>query len=58
MRLGHFSAMLLCAAVISIAFAWLSRPTRKERLFCVLRYFLYFVVISLALAWLMFPFSR
>lgn len=58
MHLNHLSAMLLCAAVISIAFAWLSRPTRKERILCVLRYFLYFVVLALALAWLMFPFSR
>ncbi|HEV2297236.1 MAG TPA: hypothetical protein VGR72_01815 [Candidatus Acidoferrales bacterium] len=58
MHLSHFSAMLFCAAAISIAFAWLSRRTRKERILCALRYFLYFVVVSLALAWLMFPFSR
>jgi hypothetical protein len=50
--------MLLCAALISIAFAWLSRPTGKERLLCALRYFIYFVLVSLVLAWLMFPFSR
>jgi hypothetical protein len=57
-QLSHFSAMLLCAALISISFSWLSRPTRKERLLCALRYFLYFVIVSLALAWLMYPFSR
>ena len=58
MRLGHFPALLLCAALISVAFSWLSRPTRKERIAWALRYFLYFVLVSLALAWLMFPFSR
>jgi hypothetical protein len=57
-HLGHFAAMLLCAAFISVAFAWLSRPSRKERIFCAIRYFLYFVVVTLALAWLMYPFSR
>lgn len=58
MQLGHFSAMLLCAAAISTSFAWLSRPTRKQRILFALRYFLYFLIVSLALAWLMFPFSR
>jgi hypothetical protein len=58
MRLGQFPALLLCAALISVAFAWLSRPTLKERVLCALRYFLYFVLVSLALAWLMYPFSR
>ena len=58
MHLSHFSAMLLCAAVISIAFAWLSRPTFKQRILYALRYFLYLVIVSLALAWLMFPFSH
>ncbi|HEV2490791.1 MAG TPA: hypothetical protein VGT03_13380 [Candidatus Acidoferrales bacterium] len=58
MHLSHLSALLVCAALISISFAWLSRPTRKERITCAIRYFLYFIVVTLALAWLMYPFSR
>lgn len=58
MHMGHLSAMLLCAAFISISFAWLSRPSRKERIICAIRYFIYFIVVTLALAWLMYPFSR
>jgi hypothetical protein len=50
--------MLLCAAFLSVSFAWLSRPARKERITCAIRYFLYFIVVTLALACLMYPFSR
>ena len=50
--------MVLCAALISVTLAWLSRPTTKTRLLCALRYFALFVVISVALGWLMYPFSH
>ncbi|MHB8540157.1 MAG: hypothetical protein ACYDCD_04330 [Candidatus Acidiferrales bacterium] len=58
MHLGHFSAMLLCAVLISVALASLGKPTMKERFTCALRYFALFVVVSVALAWLMYPFSH
>ena len=58
MHLSHFSTMLLCALLISVALASLAKPTTKERLTCAIRYFALFVVISLALAWLMYPFSH
>lgn len=58
MQISHFSAMLLCAALVSVAFAWLSRPTAKERIRCAIRYFVLFVAISVALGWLMYPFSH
>jgi hypothetical protein len=57
-KLGHFTSLLLTALLISVIFAWLTRTTTKERIACALRFFLYFVVISVALGWLMFPFTR
>jgi len=50
--------MLLCAVLISVALASLAKPTTKERVTCAIRYFALFVVISVALAWLMYPFSH
>ena len=58
MHLGHFSTMLLCALLISVALASLAKPTIKERVTCAIRYSALFVVISVALAWLMYPFSH
>ncbi|MHB8754687.1 MAG: hypothetical protein ACYC92_06985 [Candidatus Acidiferrales bacterium] len=58
MHLAHFAALLLCAALISVALASLAKPTTKERVTCAIRYFALFVVISVALAWLMYPFSH
>ena len=58
MHLSHFSTLLLGAALISVALASLAKPTAKERFTCAIRYFALFVVISLALAWLMYPFSH
>jgi hypothetical protein len=58
MRLAHFQAMLLFALVISIAFAFLSRQSARERWKYALWSFLAFLLIALALAWGMFPFPR
>lgn len=58
MHLEHFPVMLLCALLISVALASLSKATTKERLTCAIRYFALFVVLSVALAWLMYPFSH
>lgn len=58
MQFNHFSALVLCAALIAVAFGWLSRSTTKERVTSALRYFVLFVIIAVALGWLMYPFSR
>ena len=50
--------MLLSAGLISVAFASLSEPTAGKRFSRALPYFVIFVVISVALGWLMYPFSH
>ncbi len=56
--MGHFPAMLLCAGLISVAFAALSQRTAGKRFSRALLYFVLFVVISVAFGWLMYPFSH
>ncbi len=58
MRLAHFPALLLFALVISIAFAFLSKQTSRDRLKYAIWSFLAFLLIALGIAWLMFPFPR
>ena len=53
MRFTHFQAMLLFAVVISVAFAFLSKQSPRDRLRYALWSFLAFLVISLGIAWLM-----
>ena len=50
--------MLVCAGLISVAFASLSQPTVRKRFSRALLYFVLFVVISVAIGWLMYPFSH
>jgi len=50
--------MLLCAGLISAAFAALSQPMAEKRFSRALLYFALFVVISVAIGWLMYPFSH
>lgn len=58
MTLNHFQALLLFAAVISIAFAFLTKQTARDRLKYALWAFLAFVLVAVALGWLMYPFPR
>ena len=58
MQLTHFQAMLLFALVISVAFAFLSKESPRERLKYAVWSFLAFLLIGLAIAWMMFPFPR
>lgn len=55
---SNFSLLLLSALLISIVFACVFHPTAKERVLAALRYFLILVIFSMALAWLMYPFSH
>lgn len=50
--------MLLFAALISIAVASLARRTTKRRIQYALWTFFMFMVVSIAVAWLLYPFSR
>jgi hypothetical protein len=56
--LGHFATLLLCALLISVVFGCVFHPTAKTRILAVLRYFLLLIIFTLALTWLMLPFSH
>lgn len=58
MRLTHFQALLLFALVISVAFAFLSKQSPRDRLKYAIGSFLAFLLVALGIAWLMFPFPR
>lgn len=58
MKFTHFDALLLFAVVISIAFAFLTKQTARDRLKYALWAFLAFVLIAVALGWIMYPFPR
>ena len=58
MNLSHFPAMLLFALIISLAFAFLTKHTAKERLTYAAWAFLMFVLIAIAIGWVMYPFPR
>jgi hypothetical protein len=55
---NHFSAMLLFAALISIAVGSLARRTAANRIRYALWTFALFLLVSIAVAWLLYPFSR
>jgi hypothetical protein len=52
----HFGLMLLFALLVSTVFAVLLRDTPREQLRLGLRLLGAFVVVALALGWLMYPF--
>jgi hypothetical protein len=56
--LNHFRAMIIFALLISIATAGLTQRTTRGRIRHAGISFALFVVIGLAIAWLMFPFSK
>ena len=56
--LSHFGAMLIFALLVSLAFACLARRTALERVKFALSVFVKFIVIGVAIGWLMYPFSR
>lgn len=56
--LTHFESLLLFALVISVAFAFLGKQTARERLRYALLAFLTFVLVAVAIGWLMYPFPR
>ncbi len=58
MTLNHFQAMLLFAFVVSVTFAFLTKRRLGERLKYALWAFLVFLVLGVAIGWLMYPFSR
>ena len=57
-HLTHFQAMVLFAVIISIAFAFLSKRTLRDRLIYLGWSLLGFLGIAVAIAWILFPLSR
>ena len=58
MTISHFPAMVIFAVVVSLVFAFLSKPTMVERLRYALWAFVAFLVVAIGIGWLMYPFSR
>jgi len=58
MNLTHLQAMLMFAFVISVAFALLSKRTLNDRIKYALWALLAFLLIAVAIGWLMYPFPR
>ncbi len=58
MNFTHFQALLLFAFVVSVAFAFLTKRTLNERLKYALWAFLLFLLVGIAIGWVMYPFSR
>lgn len=56
--LSHFQALLIFAAVISVAFGFLGRRQPKDRVRYILWSFFLFLIVGIGIGWLMYPFSR
>ena len=58
LRINHFAAMVLLAALLATAFAALGQRNGLERLRYAIWSFALFILIGVGIAWLMYPFSR
>ena len=56
--MSHLSDMAWYALIVSVALGFLSRRTPKERVKYIVISFFAFVLIAIAIGWLMFPFSH
>lgn len=56
--MSHFADMVWFALIISVALGVLSRSTVVDQVKYAALSFVAFMVISIAIAWLMFPFSH
>ena len=57
-HLGHFGAMVVFAAFVSVAFSCLTHRTTGERVRYAAYAFLAFVGAAVGIAWLLYFFSR
>ncbi|MFY9731096.1 MAG: hypothetical protein WB723_09740 [Candidatus Acidiferrales bacterium] len=56
--MSHFGAMVLFALFVSMALGCLTRRSIPERIKYAAWSFLWFLVIGIGAAWLMYPLSR
>jgi hypothetical protein len=57
-HVNHWGALLIFAAIISAVIGMLARRTPRRRLQYALWSFALFIVVSVGVAWLMYPFSH
>jgi bacteriorhodopsin len=57
-HLSHFGAMLIFALLVSVALSCCTRRSASGRAKFVLITFAKFIVVGLAIAWLLYPISR
>jgi hypothetical protein len=57
-KLSHLQSLLLFAALISIAFGFLSRRRPIDRLKYIVWSLFLFLLIGVGIGWAMYPFSR
>ena len=58
LHLSHLQSLLLFALIVSLAFGTLGRRKPIERLKYAAWSFSMFLLVGIALGWLMYPFSR
>jgi len=58
LKLSHLQTMVLFAAVISIAFGFLSRRRPLDRVKYIVWSLFLFLAIGVGIGWVMYPFSR
>lgn len=58
LTLTHFQALLLFALLVSLAFAFLSKRTFRDRLRYTLWSLLVFLAAAIGIGWLMYLFQR
>jgi hypothetical protein len=58
LTLTHFQALLLFALLVSLAFAFLSKRTLRDRLRYTFWSLLVFLAAAIGIGWLMFFFQR
>jgi putative Mn2+ efflux pump MntP len=58
LHFSHFQALLLFALIVSLAFGTLGRRKPVERVKYAGWSFAMFLLVAVALGWLMYPFSR
>ena len=57
-KLSHLQAMLLFSLVISVAFGFLSRRRPIDRVKYIVWSLFLFLLVSVAIGWAMYPFTR